>query len=78
MKDPFKEVRVGQVVKVTVLDVDAARQRISLSMRSDGTTGAGASRGASRHAKGVSRDGSDRGNAGTNTALGAAFAKLRR
>ena len=78
VKDPFKEVRVGQVVKVTVLDVDAARQRISLSMRSDGTAGAGASRGASRQAKGVSRDRSDRGNAGTNTALGAAFAKLRR
>ena len=77
VKDPFKEVRVGQVVKVTVLDVDAVRQRISLSMRSDGTAGAGASRGASRTANGLSRDRSDRGRTET-TALGAAFLKLRR
>lgn len=34
VKDPSKVVRVGQIVRVKVLDVDAARRRISLSMRS--------------------------------------------
>jgi uncharacterized protein len=33
--DPTKIVKVGQIVKVTVLEVDAELKRISLSMRSD-------------------------------------------
>jgi uncharacterized protein len=33
VKDPHQIVKPGQIVKVKVLEVDAARQRISLSMR---------------------------------------------
>jgi uncharacterized protein len=32
VKDPHTVVRAGQVVSVTVLEVDVARKRISLSM----------------------------------------------
>ena len=39
VKDPREEVRVGQVVHVVVIEVDPARQRIALSMRSDGKGG---------------------------------------
>ena len=35
VNDPTEVVKVQQKVKVTVLDVDLARQRISLSMKSD-------------------------------------------
>lgn len=34
VKDPREVVKVGDIVKVRVLDVDAARKRVSLSMRS--------------------------------------------
>lgn len=37
VKDPTQEVRVGDIVKVTVLDVDEARRRISLSRRTGGS-----------------------------------------
>jgi uncharacterized protein len=33
VKDPSEIVKVGQQVEVTVLDVDVARKRISLSMK---------------------------------------------
>jgi uncharacterized protein len=33
VKDPHQIVKPGQIVKVKVLEVDAARQRISLTMR---------------------------------------------
>lgn len=36
VKDPSEVVKAGDVVKVRVLDVDAGRKRISLSMRKDG------------------------------------------
>ena len=39
VKDPHEVVKPGQVVKVKVLDVDLKRQRISLTMRIDDTTG---------------------------------------
>jgi uncharacterized protein len=35
VKDPHEVVKAGQIIKVKVLTVDAARQRISLSMRID-------------------------------------------
>jgi len=35
VKDPHAVVKVGQVVNVTVLEVDIARKRVALSMRSD-------------------------------------------
>ncbi len=42
VKDPREVVKAGDVVKVTVVDVDVKRRRIALSMRKDG--GAGAAR----------------------------------
>jgi uncharacterized protein len=35
VKDPREVVRVGQTVKVRVVEVDVARRRIALSMRKD-------------------------------------------
>lgn len=63
VKDPREVVKVGDIVKVRVLDVDAARRRISLSMRTQdrGTEraasrpvhGAGSAGGHQKHAKSV-------------------------
>lgn len=39
VKDPREVVRAGQIVKVRVLDIDAARKRISLSMKGAGSAG---------------------------------------
>src|SRR5437773_2606821 len=39
VKDPHEIVRPGQIVKVKVMDVDVKRQRISLTMRLDDTSG---------------------------------------
>ena len=74
VKDPRDEVRVGQVVHVTVVDVDVPRQRISLSMRSDGAAGPqpGAARGARRDGR------RERAEKPAQTALGAAFSGLKR
>lgn len=41
VKDPREVVRVGQIVKVKVLEVDVARNRISLSMKSNSGARAG-------------------------------------
>jgi uncharacterized protein len=41
VRDPNEVVRVRQPVEVTVLEVDLARKRIALSMRSDAARGAG-------------------------------------
>lgn len=51
VKDPHEVAKTGQVVKVRVLEVDKQRQRITLSLRTDGSGNAvrpqqGASRGA--------------------------------
>ena len=80
VKDPREEVRVGQVVHVTVVDVDPVRQRIALSMRSDGSAGNAAQSGG----RGERSDRNDRQRGGrskpqaSQTALGAAFAALKR
>src|SRR5690606_36939015 len=42
VKDPREAVRAGQVVKVTVLEVDVERKRIALSMKSGAQPEAGA------------------------------------
>lgn len=76
VKDPRELVRVGQVVKVTVVDVDLKRRRIALSMRSDGKAGPAAGRGGRGE-----RDGrGDRSGRAEprQTAMGAAFAALKR
>ena len=62
VKDPREVVKAGQVVSVTVLEVDVARKRIAWAMRSGGGAGRGA-RGAEQGARGESRRES-RGNPG--------------
>ena len=52
VKDPHEVVKAGQVVKVTVVEVDVPRKRIGLTMRKDG----GASAKADRAARGPDRD----------------------
>ena len=79
VKDPHTVVKVGQVVKVKVLEVDEKRKRIALSMRlSDSAPQAGN--------KPESRDRNDarkvtqqqtRPQANANSAMAAAFAKLK-
>ncbi len=44
VKDPREVVRVGQIVKVRVLEVDVSRNRISLSMKSNSGARTGASK----------------------------------
>ncbi|MBL0938873.1 MAG: RNA-binding transcriptional accessory protein [Gemmatimonadaceae bacterium] len=46
VKDPNDAVKVGQKVKVTVQSVDLPRNRIALSMRTDGGSGTGRAQGA--------------------------------
>jgi uncharacterized protein len=41
VKDPHQVVKTGDIVHVTVLDVDLQRHRISLSMRQDNQAGQG-------------------------------------
>ncbi|MFW8594774.1 Tex family protein [Cribrihabitans neustonicus] len=53
VKDPHEVVKTGQVVKVTVAEVDVPRKRIGLTMRKDG----GASAREDRAARGAGRDG---------------------
>lgn len=70
VKDPREVIKVGDVVNVTVIDVDLKRRRIALSMRSDGK-GAGSRRS-------VKESNESRGRSSVQTALGAAFAALKR
>ncbi len=59
VKDPHEVVKTGQVVKVTVVEVDVPRKRIGLTMKKDG----GASARDERNARGPGNGrGSDRGN----------------
>lgn len=73
VRDPREVVRVGQVVKVTVVEVDIPRQRIALSMRSDGR--AGTARGGVRR-NDANHSGREEMHRGT-TAMGVAFAALK-
>ncbi|MDK3017070.1 Tex family protein [Pseudodonghicola flavimaris] len=52
VKDPHEVVKAGQVVKVTVVEVDVPRKRIGLTMRKDG----GASAREDRGARGAGKD----------------------
>ncbi|CAM5182371.1 Transcription accessory protein OS=Castellaniella defragrans (strain DSM / CCUG 39792 / 65Phen)OX=1437824 GN=BN940_12831 PE=4 SV=1 [Castellaniella denitrificans] len=86
VKDPRDVVRVGQTVQVRVLEVDAARKRIALSMRKDDPEprpsggAAGAGQGAGRPGgRGGPRGGrSDRPAAAPQGAMAEAFARLRK
>lgn len=90
VKDPREVVRVGQTVKVKVLEVEVARNRINLSMRLDDEPGAS---GSNRPARNDNRRDGNRGNSrGDNQnrqgqrrrepepmgAMAAAFAKLKK
>jgi uncharacterized protein len=80
VKDPHTIVKAGQVVKVKVLDVDLARQRIALTMRMGDEPGKGRS-----HDAGTQRGAPlSKNQARQNTAppagnaMASAFAKLRK
>ncbi len=70
VRDPNEVVKVGQKVKVTVQSIDLPRNRIALSMRSDGGT-SGARVGAAGEG-GTRRDVLDRTHRGNREGLGAA------
>ncbi len=55
VKDPHDVVKTGQVVKVTVVEVDVARKRIGLTMKKDGGASAKEERNARGPAKGSGR-----------------------
>jgi uncharacterized protein len=82
VNDAREVVKTGQIVKVKVLEVDAARKRISLSLKMDAAVGdkrsahaSGAARGAGRP---MPRDAQRGHNAQVgNSAMAAAFAKLK-
>jgi uncharacterized protein len=62
IKDPHEVVKAGDVVKVRVVEVDAKRKRIGLSMRKDGSTVAAPSGRESREQAGA-RNAAPKGNA---------------
>jgi len=84
VKDPRDVVRVGQTVTVKVLEVDAARKRVALTMRLNdaaeparrGGSGAAAPRGGERGGR-KPQDGG-RAPAPANSAMAEAFARLKR
>ncbi len=81
VKDPYEVVKAGQIVRVKVMEVDAKRNRIGLSMRMDDTPGESARPAADRG----SSANRPRNNGGgrqapepSGGAMAAAFAKLKR
>jgi uncharacterized protein len=87
VKDPRDVVRVGQTVSVKVLEVDAARKRVALTMRLNDTAAPARRSGdapkggdrSNRRAQGDGGRGNAGGGAGTmNSAMADAFAKLKR
>ena len=81
VQDPREVVKAGEVVKVKVLEVDAARKRIALTMRLDDEAG-GATKGnrssESKHFERRDRKPQRNDRAPTNSAMADAFAKLKR
>ncbi len=87
VKDPRDVVKAGDIVKVKVMEIDLARQRIGLSMRLDDVPDAGhAARGAAKNTETRSPDRKgnralqkphDRRPREPETAMAAAFAKLK-
>ncbi|KLT73947.1 transcription accessory protein [Neisseria arctica] len=84
VSDPREVVKAGDVVKVKVVEVDAARKRIALTMRLDdeaGTSGKHSERPSetrNRHQKHSGGLKNERNNALANSAMADAFAKLKR
>ena len=81
VQDPREVVKAGDVVKVKVLEVDAARKRIALTMRLDDEPG-GVAKGnrpsETRHQERRDRKPQRNERAPTNSAMADAFAKLKR
>lgn len=82
VKDPHTVVKVGQVVKVKVLEVDEKRKRIALTMRLSDSAAEGGSKPDSRDRNDGKRlaqqyQQQPRQQAGANSAMAAAFAKLK-
>lgn len=81
VQDPREVVKAGDVVKVKVLEVDAARKRIALTMRLDdelGGTAKGNRPSETRHQERRDRKPQRNERAPTNSAMADAFAKLKR
>jgi uncharacterized protein len=83
VKDPHTVVKAGQVVKVKVLEVDEKRKRIALTMRLSDTAPKGNAEPAQRadrsDAKRLAQHQHQQSRQPTgNTAMAAAFAKLKR
>ncbi|HET7844874.1 MAG TPA: Tex family protein [Xanthomonadales bacterium] len=82
VKDPREVVKAGDVVKVKVLDVDLARQRIGLTMRMDDTPGeargARDARPGPREQRQAKAHDARHAPPPANNALAAAFAKARK
>ncbi|MGN6899825.1 helix-hairpin-helix domain-containing protein, partial [Neisseria sp. P0017.S010] len=81
VQDPREVVKAGDVVKVKVLEVDAARKRIALTMRLDdeaGGTAKGNRPSETRHQERRDRKPQRNDRAPTNSAMADAFAKLKR
>ena len=88
VQDAREVVKTGDIVRVRVLEVDAARKRISLSMKPEGSAGGarpggganrfeGAGRDA-RHAQPVQRGASAAPQSAMASAMASAFARLKR
>jgi len=78
VKDPREAVKAGDIVKVKVMEVDLARQRIALSMRLDDVPGEARAPGGERNDRGAGRATAPRkSNAvpAANNAFADAFAK---
>lgn len=84
VQDPREVVKAGDVVKVKVIEVDAARKRIALTMRLDDEAGSGAARSGRlpENGRGKRRSGSPQHQRQQkpmgNTAMADAFAKLKK
>jgi uncharacterized protein len=71
VRDPREAVKAGQVVSVTVVEVDAARKRIALSMKSRPVIGARAADGAGGGPQGATRGAPPAGGGGRPSGAGA-------
>lgn len=81
VQDPREVVKAGDVVKVKVLEVDAARKRIALTMRLDDEPGGAAKSNRpseTRYQERRDRKPQRNERAPTNSAMADAFAKLKR
>jgi uncharacterized protein len=80
VKDPHDVVKAGQVVKVKVLEVDLARQRVALTMRMSDEPGKGRSHeaGAQRGAPLSKQQARHNAPPPAGSAMASAFAKLRK